>query len=550
MPPACGAEADEAALRTAGVVPEYSLADLKKEDCRHGRAPWMPEAARRNDSDSSGGAGPSRSTASDATGSSHQLPPYRSECPPLILGGAVLGKGIHSSDEWLASTEPYRVVRLALQYGIRAIDTSPFYHPSEISLGRILAALRPEFARESYYIQTKAGRYGPTLAEFDYSPERVRQSIATSLERLGTTYVDSALMHDVEFVATPVGPAQEAGFAARDVVSPNAAVRGRARKACGLASGTELDTDSSEGESARSGRQGSSSDTINNDDDADADADARLHGPGDEAVLEAVRTLFSLKDRGLVRNVGIAGLPLPVLLRLSRLVASHPPFRPLDIIVTYCHHTLHNDLIGDYSSHFAQEPAAVARQRKQQRALKEANGIGVLPAWRPPTLINASPFGMGLLTDKGPPDWHPASSELKKAARDASALLKTEGHGETSLAATAALFGIRGSEETAAARLGASIGGNNDSDATVSSWHPSVRLPTIVGVNSVEQVHQAVEAYRVLLAGTSAPLVAPYTPQPQLDQLRSAFAAQQHNERRVLSLFEQRGLRDWMWASP
>ena len=28
-------------------------------------------------------------------------------------------------------------------------------------------------------------------------------------------------------------------------------------------------------------------------------------------------------------------------------------------------------------------------------------------------MINASPTSMGLLTNRGPPDWHPASDDLK-----------------------------------------------------------------------------------------------------------------------------------------
>jgi len=32
-------------------------------------------------------------------------------------------------------------------------------------------------------------------------------------------------------------------------------------------------------------------------------------------------------------------------------------------------------------------------------------------------LINASPLHMGLLTRRGPPPWHPASAEVKQAAR-------------------------------------------------------------------------------------------------------------------------------------
>lgn len=36
------------------------------------------------------------------------------------------------------------------RYGIRAIDTSVYYGPSEIVLGNVLHALRDEFPRSSY----------------------------------------------------------------------------------------------------------------------------------------------------------------------------------------------------------------------------------------------------------------------------------------------------------------------------------------------------------------------------------------------------------------
>jgi len=35
-------------------------------------------------------------------------------------------------------------------------------------------------------------------------------------------------------------------------------------------------------------------------------------------------------------------------------------------------------------------------------------------------IINGSPTSMGLLTNGGPPKWHPASDEIKLACREAS----------------------------------------------------------------------------------------------------------------------------------
>ena len=42
-------------------------------------------------------------------------------------------------------------------------------------------------------------------------------------------------------------------------------------------------------------------------------------------------------------------------------------------------------------------------------------------------IINASPFGSGLLTDRGPADWHPASPAERQVALDAAAFCRQQG---------------------------------------------------------------------------------------------------------------------------
>jgi L-galactose dehydrogenase len=42
-------------------------------------------------------------------------------------------------------------------------------------------------------------------------------------------------------------------------------------------------------------------------------------------------------------------------------------------------------------------------------------------------IISASPLSMGLLTQQGPPEWHPAPPELKEAAATAAACCKDQG---------------------------------------------------------------------------------------------------------------------------
>lgn len=381
-------------------------------------------------------------------------------------------------------------LRLAFRYGINAIDTSPYYYPSEFVLGRLLAALAPEYPRHTYYLCTKAGRYGPNVSEFDYSPQKIRSSVEASLKRLGTSYLDLVYLHDAEFVAEKVGDGQESGFAAAQAVQ-----------------------DSSEGEEVRR-RLG-----------LDAASSDKIHGPGDETLLAAVAELQKLKAEGKVRQVGISGYPLPALLRLSRLVASTAPFQPLDAILSYSNHTLHSDLLPAYLNLFREEPAA----RKQQRG----NGQGNLDAYKSPTVLNGSPFSMGLLTDAGPPEWHPASQELRAACRVAADDIKattnegnkddSAGSSPATLANTALLFGIRGSEQ-------------------VVKGTGQVRLRTLLGMSTPQQVHDAIEAFRVLSTGSTG---------QSDDKARFAlYQRQLQNEAIVKRHVAEAGATDWSWASP
>ncbi|CUM46359.1 uncharacterized protein AC631_03988 [Debaryomyces fabryi] len=117
------------------------------------------------------------------------------DLPPLIIGGAVFNY-IYTSDP--AGIPAYDLLDLAFKNGLLAIDTSPYYGRSEELLGKALKQLDGKWARESYFICTKAGRIGED--EFDYSRESVRKSVLRSLERLNTTYLDLVYMHDIEFV--------------------------------------------------------------------------------------------------------------------------------------------------------------------------------------------------------------------------------------------------------------------------------------------------------------------------------------------------------------
>jgi D-arabinose 1-dehydrogenase len=379
------------------------------------------------------------------------------------------------------------VVRLALQYGINAMDTSPYYHPSEITLGKILHTLKPEYPRESYYLISKVGRYGPNRSDFDYSPERVEKSVMLSLERLGTDYLDAALLHDIEFLSGGSKELNQEGFYAQEALA--------------------------------------------HEEDVSAEANKSIDDVDDERILKAIWKLFELKEKGLVRNVGISGYPVPILLRLSRLVASNPPYKPLDIILSYSNHNLHCDLLLGYrENRFAAKPRGSSKD------------------WVAPRLINASPFSMGLLRDSDPPPWHPAKKELKEACKEVSKTLISQG---SSLAQTALQYGIRGSEM-------------RQSDAT----RPI--LSTIAGLSTVDDVHQFIQAYRIMLTGAHMQSLPPLSPPHrfasssssssvvplctlpplQRNRLQKEYQKQQKNEEYVIAYMKERNLYNWCWASP
>lgn len=89
---------------------------------------------------------------------------------------------------------------LLLCIGINTFDTSPYYGRSEYILGDALSELKEEFPRNTYYLETKIGRYGYYQKDFDYSKQRTIESVKESLHRLKTDYIDIVLCHDVEFV--------------------------------------------------------------------------------------------------------------------------------------------------------------------------------------------------------------------------------------------------------------------------------------------------------------------------------------------------------------
>jgi L-galactose dehydrogenase len=114
----------------------------------------------------------------------------------------------------------------------------------------------------------------------------------------------------------------------------------------------------------------------------------------EQVFTETAATLQKLKQAGKCRFIGMSGYPLGVLRRAIERCA-------LDVVISYAHFTLQN-------------------QRLVTELLPVAERYGV-------GLLNASPLCLGLLTEPGPPDWHPAPPQLRTAAREAARLCRQRG---------------------------------------------------------------------------------------------------------------------------
>ncbi|MDP8243851.1 MAG: aldo/keto reductase [Candidatus Hinthialibacter antarcticus] len=128
-------------------------------------------------------------------------------------------------------------------------------------------------------------------------------------------------------------------------------------------------------------------------------------GSIDQVVNEGIPALYKLREQGKIRFVGITGLPL----KLFRTVLDQIE---VDAILSYCHYALNDVLLVDWLPYLQQK------------------NVGV---------ISASPLSMGLLTDVGPPDWHPAPQEICETCAKAAAFCRDKGANIAKLALQYAL---------------------------------------------------------------------------------------------------------------
>ncbi|KAG5682713.1 hypothetical protein PVAND_012047 [Polypedilum vanderplanki] len=113
----------------------------------------------------------------------------------------------------------------------------------------------------------------------------------------------------------------------------------------------------------------------------------------DEVIKGALVACVELKQSGKIKAIGINGYPLHVL--KEGIIKAEGK---IDTVLTYARYILTDDSLLEYLPFF-----------NEMR-------VGV---------ICAAVHGMGLLTNNGPPSWHPAKDELKKIAAEASEICKS-----------------------------------------------------------------------------------------------------------------------------
>lgn len=127
---------------------------------------------------------------------------------PLRLGFGCAGAW---GKRWFDARAAQRVLAVALDAGIRHIDTAGFYSGGEAErrLGEALADCPPDL-REAIFISTKTGtRYrGLRSAEKNFSPAAIRVDVEASLKRLGRERLDLVYLHGPS--EADLGPGLEA----------------------------------------------------------------------------------------------------------------------------------------------------------------------------------------------------------------------------------------------------------------------------------------------------------------------------------------------------
>ena len=116
-------------------------------------------------------------------------------------------------------------------------------------------------------------------------------------------------------------------------------------------------------------------------------------GDIEQIITETIPALREVQKAGKARFVGITCLPVKLFRQVIDRVA-------VDQIQNYCHYCLNDTALADILPY-----------------LKEKN-VGI---------FNSAPLAMRLLSNEGPPDWHPATALLKQKCAEAAQLCRSRG---------------------------------------------------------------------------------------------------------------------------
>lgn len=116
-------------------------------------------------------------------------------------------------------------------------------------------------------------------------------------------------------------------------------------------------------------------------------------GDIEQIIGETIPALRRAQQAGKARFVGITGLPLKLFAQVMDAVE-------VDQIQSYCHYCLHDTALTEILPYLQERGAAI---------------------------FNSAPLAMRLLSDEGPPNWHPAPDELKAKCAQAARLCRERG---------------------------------------------------------------------------------------------------------------------------
>jgi len=129
-------------------------------------------------------------------------------------------------------------------------------------------------------------------------------------------------------------------------------------------------------------------------------------------VTQVLPALAEAKRNGKIKMIGMTGYPLSIHKAVAE--ANKVQGGPrVDTVLSYCHYSLNDSSLVDDWFPFI----------KEQK-------LG---------LINASPISMGLLSNRGPPSWHPAQANIKEACAAAAAFCREQ---DIDISALAMWYGL------------------------------------------------------------------------------------------------------------